>query len=121
MLNFAEQTGSGAVIVVWSFLSLPPLLRYITHTYIFFFSPTTYYLFTFSYLILSSFSHPITKQPSLHIFYPYISSHLFTITLLYFHPNQMQMHIIKLPKNTIQLHSNTCSTQTKSSIQKYCL
>ena len=120
MLNFAEQTGSGAVIVVWSFLSLPPLLRYIPHTYIFFFSPTTYYLFTFSYLILSSFSHPITKQPSLHIFYPYISSHLSIITLLYFHPNQMQMHIIKLPKNTIQLHSNTCSTRAKSSIQKYC-
>jgi hypothetical protein len=29
MLNFAEQTGSGAVIVVWSFLHVKTLLTYL--------------------------------------------------------------------------------------------
>jgi hypothetical protein len=29
MLNFAEQTGSGAVIVVWSFLLHERILKYI--------------------------------------------------------------------------------------------
>jgi hypothetical protein len=29
MLNFAEQTGSGAVIVVWSFLIEQEVYRYI--------------------------------------------------------------------------------------------
>jgi hypothetical protein len=28
MLNFAEQTGSGAVMIVWSFLPLPAVLTY---------------------------------------------------------------------------------------------
>ena len=27
MLNFAEQTGSGAVIVVWSFLTKTPTIK----------------------------------------------------------------------------------------------
>ena len=28
MLNFAEQTGSGAVMIVWSFLSMCIILKY---------------------------------------------------------------------------------------------
>ena len=30
MLNFAEQTGSGAVIIVWSFLASQPISLYET-------------------------------------------------------------------------------------------
>jgi hypothetical protein len=33
MLNFAEQTGSGAVIVVWSFLLIELVLGYIKRSY----------------------------------------------------------------------------------------
>eukprot|EP00978_Attheya_sp_CCMP212_P003163 scaffold6570_cov51-Attheya_sp.AAC.2 len=33
MLNFAEQTGSGAVIFVWSFLNKGELSKYIAYYY----------------------------------------------------------------------------------------
>ena len=36
MLNFAEQTGSGAVIVVWSFLLNLSILKYIKLYYLIF-------------------------------------------------------------------------------------
>ena len=32
MLNFAERTGSGAVMLVWSFLTSEAVSRYTTHT-----------------------------------------------------------------------------------------
>ena len=32
MLNFAERTGSGAVMLVWSFLLVTIILRYTTYT-----------------------------------------------------------------------------------------
>ena len=44
MLNFAERTGSGAVMLVWSFLLVTIIVRYTTYTNI-----TSYYTFITHY------------------------------------------------------------------------
>ena len=66
MLNFAEQTGSGAVIVVWSFLILRRTMTYITTTYLALLTTlrTHYPLFLYSFIYYILYHLPIYEFSS---------------------------------------------------------